>query len=203
MTNRIAFVFFSCLFFLLVGESHAQNTSILPDSQVVYTDLKRALADPTKVYKLRLKRKKYVTIPPEVFTSFPNLVFLDLSHNSITELPTALGNCVNLVYLNVSYNKLSALPSEIGHLKQLKRFILNNNEIVALPATIGEMKSLEYLDMWSNELGYYPDELKNISGNLKTMDLRAILIDIDQQKRIRELLPSTKIFFSPGCNCGK
>lgn len=204
MIKNARFGLFNLLVLLFASLSAvSQDTQILADSQVVYTDLTRALQSPEKVYQLRLKKKKLKQIPSEVFTSFPNLSSLDLSHNLIDSIPASLGNLVNLKYLNLSHNKISLFPAELGSLAQLQKLVVNNNNIEALPSSIGNLQKLEYIDLWSNELGSIPEEIKNISGNLKTLDLRAILFDIDQQKKIRELLPKTRIFFSPGCNCGK
>lgn len=174
MTRKILCVFFSLICFLAAD---AQKPG---DSAYVHTDLVRAMEMPASVYHLKLKRKKYRTVPSEVFSSFPNLETLDLSYNYLTEL-----------------------PSGIRSLTRLKKLVLNNNELLGLPPQIGELKSLEYLDLWSNELTYFPEEMIGLKDNLKVLDLRGILIDDEVQKRIRNMLPKTKIHFSPGCNCGK
>lgn len=200
--KRISIISFLCFLVAASCQVSGQNTQVLPDSQIVFTDLNRALINPEKVYKLKLKKKRLTEVPAAVFTMFPNLRYLDLSHNALKEIPESLSS-VSLEFLNVSHNKLTGLPAAIGTQDSLRRLILNNNDIVSLPAEIGNCKSLVYIDLWNNEMESIPDEIKQIAGNLKVMDLRAILFDIDQQARIRELLPKTKIYFSPGCNCGK
>ena len=83
---------------------------------------------------------------------------------------------------------------------KLKILNANNNDLIILPAELGKLQKLEYLDLWSNELTVFPDELSNLK-NLKRFDLRVIMIDDDEQKRIKSLLPLTQIDFSPSCKC--
>jgi len=56
-----------------------------------YTSLEEALAAPRdSVYSLKLK-DRLREVPPEVFTAFPNLQWLDLSKNRLKEIPATLG----------------------------------------------------------------------------------------------------------------
>ena len=60
--------------------------------------------------------------------------------------------------------------------------------------------NLEELQLCDNEIDYIPDEIHNC-GTLKVLELRGILFTDEAQKRIIELLPYTKVYFSPSCNC--
>jgi Leucine-rich repeat (LRR) protein len=171
-------------------------------SAKVYTNLQQALAEPLKVYKLRLTHQKLDSIPAAIF-QFKNLQELDLSKNRIKEVPEKLGELQYLQQLNLSRNKITLLPASIGNLVNLKKLIANQNEIIAIPVQIGKLTKLEMLDLWSNELSFFPDQLAEIKDNLKRMDLRAILITGAEQDRIQNLLPKTKINFSPDCKCGQ
>lgn len=165
----------------------------------VFTSLEAALANPDSVYILSLKGKKLTTIPDEVFT-FKHLLVLDLSKNRIESLPSSIGQLSNIVELDLSNNKLTQLPAEITQLQALRKLSLNRNSIDTLPENIGMMTSLEVLEMWDNEIAYLPESMKNLK-HLRILELRGILISEEQQKEFVDLLPETKIYMSPACNC--
>jgi len=58
---------------------------------------------------------------------------IDISGNSLMNLPPNIGIFDKLVELNVSDNKLKTIPTEIGFLKSLNILNLNNNNIETLP----------------------------------------------------------------------
>lgn len=168
----------------------------------VYTSLQQALTEPLKVYRLHLIHQKLDSIPEEVF-QFKNLQELDLSKNRIKNVSERLGELQYLQRLNLSRNRIEILPASIGKLVNLKKLIANQNVITAIPVQIGNLKKLEVLDLWSNELSFFPEQLADIKDNLRKMDLRAILINGAEQERIQNMLPNTKIHFSPDCKCGQ
>lgn len=165
----------------------------------IYDNLQEALQNPDKVYRLDLRRNKLKTFPMEIL-KLKNLQELDLSKNNLKELPEEIGTLTNLQVLNISGNKLQYLPDSIGELKNLKKFVGSRNSLVALPKRIGDLQNLEILDIWENELSTFPDELSKLK-KLRWMDLRVILLNDEDQERIRKLLPNAKIFFSPSCKC--
>lgn len=165
-----------------------------------YTDLDEALKNPDNVVKLTLRKKKYKVFPRELF-KFKNLQYLDLGKNALKELPDSIVQFKKLQYLIVSKNELERLPVNIGKLKTLKYLNINQNNLVNLPYSIGELEDLEYADMWSNNLEYFPESLKGLKS-LKVLDLRNILISKEKQDQLQAVLPKTKIYFSPPCNCG-
>ena len=194
--------------FLFAGKSKAQTTvyplldSAALDTMTAYTDLALAMKEPEKVIKLVLRKQKLKAFPKEIW-NFPNLQYLDLSKNQITEFPDSLYLLKNLQVLHLSKNKIESLPRELGDLTNLVLLDINQNELTMLPPQIGKLKKLKYLDLWSNNISTFPEELKEIQDNLKTLDLRVILINYDSQDRIRKLLPKTTIYFSPPCNCNQ
>ena len=206
---------FSCLLLVLFAGNrlHAQegitNTQpvVLLDSTTLdtmagYTDLTEALKNPEKVTKLTLRKMHLKAFPAEIW-KFPNLQYLDLSKNQITEFPDSLGQLKYLQVLHLSKNKIEALPRELGDLQNLVILDINNNELTMLPPQIGKLKKLQYLDLWNNSISTFPEELKDISGNLKVLDLRVILINYDAQDRIHKLLPKTTIYMDAPCHCNQ
>lgn len=168
-------------------------------SAPVYDNLEEALKNPNAVYRLSLRGKKLKTFPSEIL-KFKNLQELDLSKNRLDSLPNELCDLRNLQVLDVSSNKIVYLPDSIGKLKHLRKLAAGKNEIVAIPKQIGDAESLEILDLWSNQISIFPDELNKLK-KLRWMDLRVIQIEDDMQKHIQEILPNTKIHFSPSCHC--
>lgn len=168
-------------------------------SQPVFDNLEEALKTPNSVYRLSLRGKKLKVFPAEILY-MKNLQELNLSKNKIDSLPNEIGNLTNLQVLDLSSNKLESLPDSIGKLKKLRKLAAGKNEIGGIPRTIGGCQSLEILDLWSNQIVIFPDELNNLK-KLRWMDLRVIEISDEKQKHLQEILPKTKIHFSPSCHC--
>lgn len=191
--------------FLCFGEGwgEAAFSQLLDSAQFysapVYNNLDEALQNPDKVYRLDLSKKKLKVFPLEVL-KFKNLQELNLSKNKLDSLPEQIGMLVNLQILNLSGNRLQYLPDSIGELKNLKKLVASRNSLVALPKRIGDLQNLEILDIWENDLSVFPEEMGKLK-KLRWMDVRVILLNDEDQERLRKLLPNTKIFFSPSCKC--
>jgi Leucine-rich repeat (LRR) protein len=196
------------LFVLLISfiSSHALAQvplldSLTLDTLTAFTSIEDALKDPDKVIKLELRKKKLKEFPVEIL-KFKNLQYLDLSKNNIKELPPEIDSLQNLQIFIISKNELESLPKEIGELHQLQYLNANNNELSSLPVQIANLSNLKNLDLWSNNVDKFPSEMKYLK-NLKVMDLRVILIPDAEQQRVQEMLPWTKIYFSPYCKCAQ
>jgi len=169
------------------------------DTVRTYTSIEDALANPDKVYKLVLKRKKLKKIPPEVW-QFKNLNYLDLSKNRLTVFPHEMGDLVFLQHLEMGTNQLDTIHPELGKLVHLRYLGFGNNEISFLPTEIGELAKLEVLDIWSNHIYFLPSEISDLT-KLRKVDMRVIQLSWDQQEVIRDQLPDAKVNFSQHCNC--
>lgn len=192
------------LFMLVFGSKGFSQTVPLFDSLTLdtihtYKSIEEALKNPDNVYKLDLRKKKLKTFPREIF-QFKNLQYLDISKNSIVEIPAEIAQLTSLQYFNISKNKLESLPAQIGELTQLYYLNANQNDLFALPPQIGKLSKLKYLDLWSNNIEKFPAEMSYLK-TLKMLDLRVILIPDSEQDRIQQMLPKTKIYFSPFCKC--
>ena len=191
-------IFLLAFAFALQGRAQLLDSLTL-DTMTAFTSLAEAMKDPDKVVKLSLRKEKLDKFPPEIFT-FKNLQYLDLSKNRLTSIPEEIESLPNLQVLILSKNDIESLPKEIGRLKNLRVLNVNQNELMALPPQIGNLENLQYLDLWSNNISYFPEQMKYLK-NLRMMDLRVILINTPDQKKIQEMLPNTRIYFSPSCNC--
>ncbi len=189
------------MMFLLTQIGYAQDFAF-DDLEYLnqYTSLEEALLSPDSVYRLRLKGRLR-QIPPEVFTSFPNLHELDLSKNRLKEIPPEIQLLKKLKKLVLFKNLLETLPAEIGALENLEELIINRNELVSLPEEIGQLKKLRYLDMWSNNITVLPRSMTLLKA-LQEVDLRVIVMTEREQEDINYLLPDIKVHMDKNCNCG-
>jgi hypothetical protein len=203
INKRVMKIKFALLIVLLTGGQFLLHAQLLDSISLAmapeYTDLKAALENPEAVVRLSLRKQKLKNFPAEILT-LKNLQYLDLSKNQIKELPDSLVQLRNLQYLIISRNGLVALPKNIGALKSLVHLNANQNELQVIPYSFGDLERLEYADLWSNNLDYFPESLAKLK-NLRWMDLRNILIPAQNQETIQQMLPDTKIHFSPPCNC--
>jgi Leucine-rich repeat (LRR) protein len=193
MLKRLLFLIFALMSSAL---SFGQS-----DEEKVYTNLAEAIQNPDKVYKLELVKKRLTAFPIEVFR-FKNLKSLNLSSNRLLAIPSDIEKLTQLEELDLSRNEIKEIPAEIGSLTNLRQLILFKNEIDTISPEIGNLNKLEKLDLWENEISNIPDDIGKLK-NLKILELRGILFSDKQQEHIRELLPETTIFFSPGCGTCK
>lgn len=164
--------------------------------------LEQALTkDPLTVYRLKLRKEKLVDLPEQI-AQFKNLQSLDVSKNKLNHFPAIILRFEYLQKLDVSDNKIELIPAEIGKLIHLKEFSANQTEISTLPVEISQLKELKYLDVWGSNLASFPEEISLLQESLKEIDMRVIMMSDAEHKKIKELLPNTKIHFSKSCNCG-
>ncbi len=169
------------------------------DTVTAFTNLTEALKNPNMVVKLILRKQHLKTFPLQILL-FKNLQYLDISKNSITEIPDSIGTLTQLQYFACSKTGLQKVSKNIGKLVELKYLNLNQNDLEYLPPQIGNLQKLEILDIWSNNFNEYPENFKMLTA-LKIIDLRNILISEDEQTRLKALMPKATVYMSPSCRC--
>ncbi len=146
--------------------------------------------------KLDLSVKELTEITPTeaklLARNYPNLKELSLSFNNLPSLPEGIWELKNLKDLSLSFNNLTHLPERIGKLKNLKQLKLNYNELTHLPKEIGKLAKLEMLDLSGNNLTDLPEGIGELT-NLEYLYLDQNRLTLEEIKRIKELLPDTKI----------
>ena len=191
-------VFIGCCIFAFGAKAQLLDSTKLAEAKL-FTNLQEALKTPDEVYKLNLSKKKLRELPAEI-GKFTNLQELNLSKNNLKVLPDEIGNLKNLQVLDVASNKLVTFPSTIGKLTNLKQLKAGKNNITSLPPEIGKLDSLRYMDLWDNDLAEFPKEIRNLEY-LKIIDMRAIMLNSEQQQAMQDLVPNTKINFDNSCHC--
>uniref|UniRef100_A0A1U8AX54 non-specific serine/threonine protein kinase n=1 Tax=Nelumbo nucifera TaxID=4432 RepID=A0A1U8AX54_NELNU len=98
------------------------------------------------------------------FSSFPNLLRLDLSDNQLSgTIPTHIGKLTRLTYLDLSVNQLSGvLPLSLANLSNLSELYLSNNALTGElhPHLFSNWTRLTNLDLQYNNLtGRIPREI--------------------------------------------
>jgi len=85
--------------------------------------------------RLELTYRAWSTVDDVIWTMGRTLVFLDLSFNSITNIPDELGDLYQLKELNLACNQVVALPESIGKLNKLNELRANGNKITEVSNT--------------------------------------------------------------------
>jgi hypothetical protein len=112
---------------------------------------------------LNLSHTQLAELPPQI-GSFDHLQQLWLTENRLTELPPEIGQLHGLRALHLDGNRLTELPPEIGRLGQLGVLYLGSNELTSLPPEIGQLTELSMLDVSGNPLsGPLPQYLTDLS----------------------------------------
>jgi Leucine-rich repeat (LRR) protein len=200
MKSCIVFSSLIILWFLPLKSSCQLLDSLSLDTMIGSSNLQEAMADPGSIVKLDLSKQKLKNFPEDI-RKLTNLQYLDLSRNKINKIPDWIAELKNLQFLILYKNKIDSLPVRFGELSHLKYLILNRNGLTYLPHSIGNLKELLYLDLWDDNVTTFPTEIKYLSGNLQTLDLRDMMVGSDTQANLKALLPTTTIYFTPGCPC--
>ncbi|KAF2545259.1 hypothetical protein F2Q70_00023379 [Brassica cretica] len=77
---------------------------------------------------------------------------LDVSFNSISELPEQIGSATSLVKLDCSSNRLKELPESLGRCLDLSDLKASNNQISSLHEDMANCSKLSKLDVEGNKL---------------------------------------------------
>jgi hypothetical protein len=119
---------------------------------------------------LQVLQKDVKTAPPDLFHGLQCLRGLDLSHTSITGLPSAVGRLFHLRWLNLSGLNFVVLPDTICKLYNLLALKLHGcRRLHRLPRGLGKLSNLRYLNIEETEsLSVLPQGIGRLS-NLRTL----------------------------------
>lgn len=133
------------------------------ESMITATSIAEALANPEKVYKLKLRNKRTTTLPPEI-GNLVNLRVLDISGSLIKSIPPEIENCTHLKSIIANASQLSDIPNTIGNLKKLRQLNFGYCKIKELPEDFGKLETLWSLSLGSNQLNDLPESISNLKN---------------------------------------
>ncbi len=111
-----------------------------------------------EIIELNLSNESISILPTEM-GQLTNLISLDVGQNQLTELPSEIGQLTNLASLSLDNNRLTSLLPEIGQLTNLTDLTLFENQLTSLPAEIGQLTNLTSLSVNDNQLTELPPEI--------------------------------------------
>ena len=98
--------------------------------------------------------------------------------------------------LIITSAKMVELHPSIGNLKNLEMLVLTDNRIKSLPKEIGQLKNLTFINITGNPISVIPEEIKYLDksngGSLFRIAVKESEIGVQNYKRLKELLPTTK-----------
>ncbi|KAJ4971568.1 hypothetical protein NE237_004667 [Protea cynaroides] len=138
------------------------------------------------------------TLDNLTFSSFPNLLCLNLSFNELTgNIPMHIGSLPKLTLLDLSNNDLSGILPSMSNLSSLCVLRLFHNEFNGpIPPEIGNLKNLVKLSLgWNKFTGMIPPVLGNLS-NLQFLYLNSNELSGPVPSQIGDLKNLTTLFLS-------
>ena len=145
---------------------------------------------------LNLSRNSIEEIPKEI-GQLINLKELDLNNNRIKEIPQEIGKLINLEILNLDHNQIEKIPESIGKLINLKKLFLENNNLMIISSGIENLKNLNILDINNNQLLSITKDIFKIKSltYLKYLFLNNNMLTTDEYTKLRSFLPDARIIF--------
>jgi hypothetical protein len=98
------------------------------------------------------------TVLPEVLSDCPFLDVAGFKSNRIEKVPPASLN-PNLRWLILTNNRITELPAHIGNCSRMQKLMLAGNRLTKLPATLAGCRNLELLRISANQLSEFPEWL--------------------------------------------
>ena len=135
---------------------------------------------------------------PACLWSLKSLSKLNFCRNKIEYLPDIpSSHASSLTSLKLGYNKIQVLPNSICNLNRLQILELEYNSLTFLPTHIGRLANLKRLDVGENHLWFLPASawkirLVNVSGNdFLSFRDKLVMLDGAKMKSIRDIRSGT------------
>ncbi|XP_063069655.1 uncharacterized protein LOC134460938 [Engraulis encrasicolus] len=106
----------------------------------------------------------FISQLPDVSLLADTLQYLNLSFNTLTELPLEVCSLHGLQHLKMRSNPLSRLPSEIQTLRSLRTLTLSFCKLEELPTELYSLPCLQHLDVSYNLLTALSSDIRNLKS---------------------------------------
>jgi hypothetical protein len=128
----------------------------------------------TGIDLLSLRYNEVRTLPPTCVVWAKSLTVLDLGHNAIAVLPSAIGDLRLLRRLRVDGNVLRELPAALGQCTQLRTLSASDNLLLErVPPELAQLKALEVLQINDTRVTVLPAAWKALHGVLTELAVDA------------------------------
>lgn len=126
------------------------------------------------IMELDLSGNSLSELPPAIY-QYSQLRTLHLQSNYIKLLPPSFGEFEQLTYLNLSNNPLMNWKSSfeaVIKLRQLNILKISNNDLIELPARLGALTNLKELHADGNRLSALPESI-GLLADLRVLNINA------------------------------
>mmetsp|Transcript_1364 Transcript_1364/g.4215 ORF Transcript_1364/g.4215 Transcript_1364/m.4215 type:complete len:747 (-) Transcript_1364:110-2350(-) len=195
--------------FLLRGNSLVQaprqlaelvGLKLLDMSRNQIREVDEALGTLNSLTELNLSHNSIAELPAGLFSGLSSLLTLNVAKNSLTELPAAIGSLRVCRVLVLSDNQITALPDSTGDLAMLQILSLSRNRIVSLPARFAALGALREFEADSNRIEAWPaGSLPTQHGVLEKLNLGGNPIPRLDEAGLLGLRPSLRELYLTRC----
>jgi hypothetical protein len=138
-----------------------------------FTILPEVLEDCPELDTVGFKSNKIEVVPPRALN--PNLRWLILTNNCISELPAAIGRCTRMQKLALAGNRLTTLPVELSNCRNLGLLRISANQLKAFPQWLLSMPSLAWLAFSGNPFCIRPQITPTPAIHWQELQLNEVL----------------------------
>ena len=132
----------------------------------IYGEL-QCMESQKKIKELIIQNQNIIKLCKNFFQNLSNLIFLDLSNNSILKISKKILKFPNLRHLLFNNNLISVIPFFLSELNFLEEIQLENNVVQLVPINIQNFPCLKTLNLTNNKLDQIPVEL----GLIKNLEI--------------------------------
>uniref|UniRef100_A0A1I8NUB6 Leucine-rich repeat-containing protein 40 n=1 Tax=Stomoxys calcitrans TaxID=35570 RepID=A0A1I8NUB6_STOCA len=150
-----------------------EHVNIVDLSKNRFTTLPEGLQEMKECCSELVFANNLINTVPSFISQFTRLSLVNLSCNSLQDLPEEFGVLITLRELNISNNRFEQLPKCIYELKGLEILLARDNRIKAIDATnegLGALKRLATVDLRNNDIEHVPPILGNLK-NITTLEI--------------------------------
>ncbi|MCF8427917.1 MAG: leucine-rich repeat domain-containing protein [Bacteroidia bacterium] len=170
------------------------------ESFKTYTSYDTAYLEKLMVRQLDLSGQSLKNVPSDI-KKMKNLMELNLSKNDISQVPSQLAKLGNLKNLNLSQNHLTKLPKSFVKLSYLENLDLSDNHLEDLSLFYPNWYYLKKIDLSNNQLESAEgiNNLKNLQyANLSFNNFAELPVEIHQLKKLVSLdLSNNRLLYLP------